>query len=230
MISDIVRDHLKTSFSTVLNWASSFSEEDRKHLADPVLIAEIWQLCNIDSYFRIRQTTPLILAATQKLDNDFDHDGARFWIHHLENEHGHDAVMRSDIVAMIGDEARANALLEETSMTPPSIALVGFFDWQVRHINPHLLILLRLFLEAFVLELDEEHVEVVDKMIPGGSNTLRLHREADQDHVGDCYDYLDQKFAESDLAMLIWTLDYIALCLRESQSWIASNALGRQLK
>ena len=228
MISTSVTNHLKNSFRSVHSWKLTFSEDEQKQLMDPGLLREIGQLSYIDGYFRIRQTTPLILAAAKNLDERFDHDSSRFWIRHLEEEYGHDAVMRSDIITMIGDESRAIKLIEATSITPPSVALVGFFDWQVRHNNPHLLILLRLFLETFVVSLDEKQVAGINELFPTGSGTLRVHRDADQDHVADCYAYIDQKFILNDIPTLIWILDYIALCLRESQSWIAAHALGRR--
>ena len=58
-------------------------------------------------------------------------------------------------------------------------------------------------------------------------HTFVLHTSADQDHVGECYDYLDQNFTESELPTLIWAVDYIALCLNEGNSWICAQVLGR---
>jgi hypothetical protein len=228
MISGAVADHLKTAIGSVGSWVSSFSEGARAQMAAPELRQEIGLISAIDGYHRIRQTTPLIVAAIQTLDARQEHDDARFWVHHLAEEYGHDAVMRRDIVAMIGDEEQASQVLARTSITPPSAALVGFFEWQVRHDDPHLLILLRLFLETFMSGLDDEKAAAIHALYPGGSETVRLHRDADQDHVGECRAYLDRHFTDDDLPTLVWVLDFIALCLNDSQSWIAAQVLGRR--
>ena len=227
MISTAVGDHIKTALGSLGNWASTFSEPARATIARPEIRREIGRLTFIDSYHRIRQTTPLILAAVQALDARFDHDNARFWAHHLEEEYGHDAVMRRDIVAMLGDERRATEALREASITPPSVALIGFFEWQVRHNNPHLLIFLRLFLERLTTELGDTQVAAVHDLIPGGSEVVRLHREEDHGHAAECSDYADRNFRSEDLATAVWVVDFIALCLNEAQSWVAAHVLGR---
>ena len=223
-----IRDHLTTAVASVGKWTSTFPNDARARLAEPALQREIARLSFIDGYHRIRQTTPLILAAIATLDQRQDHDRARCWVKHLDEEYGHDTSMRRDIVAMLGDEIRTVQMLAQTSITPPSAALIGFFEWQVRNNNPHLLILLRLFFETFMAELPEESAAAIHELVPGGSEVVRLHREEDQNHVGGCYDYLDRNFTEHDLPTLIWTLDFIALCLTEAQSWIAAQALGRK--
>ena len=76
-------------------------------------------------------------------------------------------------------------------------------------------------------ELDDGKAAAVHELLPGGSEVIRLHRDADQDHVGECYDYLDQNFTESELPTLIWAIDFIALCLNEGNSWISAQVLGR---
>jgi hypothetical protein len=228
MISGAVVDHLKVAFSSVGDWPSSFSDAARGRMAAPELQQELGQFFFIDGYHRIRQTSPLILSAIRTLDRRRDHDNSRFWVHHLKEEHGHDAAIRRDIVAMIGEEGQACQILAQTSITPPSAALIGFFHWQVRHNDPHLLILLRLFLETLMAELDDDKAAAVHALFPAGSEVIRLHRDADQDHVGECYAYLDKNFTETDLATLVWTLDFIALCLNDAQSWIAAQVLGRR--
>ena len=226
-ISGLVRDHLKTAIASVGTWVSAFSEEALTRLGQPETQREVGKLAFIDGYHRIRQTSPLILAAIQSLDRRRDHDNSRFWVHHLGEEYGHDAAMRHDIVAMTGDESEATRILDATAITPPSAAMIGFFDYQVRHGNPHLLIVLRLFLETVMAELDDGKAAAVHELLPGGSEVIRLHRDADQDHVGACYDYLDQNFTESELPTLIWAVDFIALCLNEGNSWISAQVLGR---
>jgi hypothetical protein len=226
-ISALVRDHLKTATASVGNWVATFPEAALAQLGQPDAQREVGRLAFIDGYHRIRQTSPLIMAAIQTLDRGRDHDNSRFWVHHLAEEYGHDAAMRRDIVAMTGDESEATRILDATAITPPSAAMVGFFDWQVRHGNPHLLIVLRLFLETVMAELDDGKAAAVHELLPGGSEVIRLHRDADQDHVGACYDYLDQNFTESELPTLIWAVDYIALCLNEGNSWICAQVLGR---
>jgi len=86
---------------------------------------------------------------------------------------------------------------------------------------------LRLFLETVMAELDDGQTATVHRFFPDGSEVVRLHRDADQGHVGACYDYLDQNFTESELPTLIWAVDFIALCLNEGNSWISAQVLGR---
>jgi len=86
---------------------------------------------------------------------------------------------------------------------------------------------LRLFLKTVMAELDDGKAGAVNELLPGGNEVIRLHRDADQDHVGACYDYLDQNFTESELPTLIWAVDFIALCLNEGNSWISAQVLGR---
>jgi hypothetical protein len=226
-ISGLVHDHLTTAVASVGNWVTTFPEAALAQLGQPTSQQEVGRLAFIDGYHRIRQTSPLILAAIQTLDRRLDHDNSRFWVHHLAEEYGHDAAMRRDIVAMIGDESEATRILDATAITPPSAAMIGFFDWQVRHGNPHLLVVLRLFLETVMAELDDGQAAAVHELFPGGSEVIRLHRDADHDHVGECYDYVDRNFAESDLPTLIWAVDFIALCLNEGNSWICAQVLGR---
>lgn len=226
-VSGAIRDHLRVAIASLANWASTFSPATLAELAQPELQQDLGRLGFIDGYHRIRQTSPLILAAIETLDRRRDHDNARFWVHHLEEEYGHDAAMRRDIEAMIGDASEAAQILDATSITPPSAALIGFFDWQIRHNNPHLLILLRLFLETVMAELDDDKAAAAHKLFPNGSEVIRLHRDADQDHVGECYEYLDRNFAERELAGMIWAIDFIALCLNEGSSWISAQVLGR---
>ncbi len=226
-VSGAVRDHLKTAIASMGNWVAAFPEAALFQLAQAETQREVGKLAFIDGYHRIRQTSPLILAAIQSLDRGRDHDNSRFWVHHLGEEYGHDAALRRDIVAMTGGEGEATRILDVTAITPPSAAMIGFFDWQVRHGNPHLLIVLRLFLETVMAELDDGQAAAVHELLPGGSEVIRLHRDADQDHVDACYDYLDQNFTESELPTLIWAVDFIALCLNEGNSWISAQVLGR---
>jgi hypothetical protein len=224
--SRLVRDHIKTAVASVGNRASSFSQEALSELAQPAMQRKVGELAFIDGYHRIRQTSPLILAAIRTLDRRRDHESARFWVRHLDEEYGHDAVMRRDLAALIGDEEDVTLVLDETSITPPGAALIGFFDWQVRHNNPHFLIVLRLFLETTMAELDESKAAAVHALFPGGSEVIRLHRDADQDHVEACYAYLDRNFTEADLPGLMWAIDFVALCLNEISSWISAQVLG----
>jgi hypothetical protein len=226
-ISGLVRDHLKTAIASAGNWVAVFSEEALTQLGQPDTRREFGKRAFVDGYHRIRRTSPLILAAIASLDRRHDHDNAKFWVRHLEEEYGHDAAMRRYVVRMTGDESEATRILEATAITPPSAAMIGFFDWQVRHGNPHLLIVLRLFLETVMAGLDDGEAAAVHALLPGGSEVIRLHRDADQDHVGECYDYVDRNFTESELPTLIWAVDFIALCLNEGNSWISAQVLGR---
>src|SRR5712671_822893 len=117
-VSGAVRDHLKTAIASMGNWVAAFPEAALSQLAQAETQREVGKLAFIDGYHRIRQTSPLILAAIQSLDRGRDHDNSRFWVHHLGEEYGHDAALRRDIVAMTGGEGEATRILDVTAITP----------------------------------------------------------------------------------------------------------------
>ncbi|TIT29190.1 MAG: hypothetical protein E5W86_03435 [Mesorhizobium sp.] len=134
--------------------------------------------------------------------------------------------MYDDLESMFGGPDAVRNILQQRPILPPSAALVGYFEWQIAHNNAHLLIVLRLLLEWLFSNMSDGQVRVIEELVPGGSRTMRLHREADQGHVEPCYDYVRRNFSVSDDVALAWSLNFAVQCLRESQIWIAREILG----
>src|SRR6266404_1979532 len=68
-VSGAVRDHLKTAIASMGNWVAAFPEAALFQLAQAETQREVGKLAFIDGYHRIRQTSPLILAAIQSRDH-----------------------------------------------------------------------------------------------------------------------------------------------------------------
>ncbi len=169
----------------------------------------------------------MILRTIERLDSLGEQEAATFWIEHLDEEAGHDRIMKEDLQRLFGGEAALQAVLEAHPITPPSAALLGYYEWQVAHGDPHLLIVLRLFLEWYTAEMSPAERAGVHDMITDGSRVLTVHTEADQMHAQPCYAYIDRWFDAAALPKLLWSLDYIGLCLREAQAWTASEVVAR---
>lgn len=226
MIMDRLTTHLDVARARMLAWPAGFTEEERARLGDPGVAEQVDRLAYLDGWRRIRRTTPMILAAIARFDERSDADSTAFWIEHLDEEHGHDRIMLDDLRRMYGDEAALTRALDANPISPASAALAGFFEWQVAHGDPHLLVVLRLLLEHIFATMEEPERARVDAGIPGNSQTLMLHNEADQAHVLACGDYLSAHFSEADVPTLIWALDYAALMLSDAQTWVAARVLG----
>lgn len=226
MPADNVLAHLETARARMLAWPDAFAADERARLADPAIAETLDGLAYVDGWRRIQRTTPMILAAIARFDAAGDGDSARFWIAHLDEEHGHDRMMRDDLLRIYGSEAELERVLAANPITPPSAALVGYFEWQVAHGDPHVLIALRLLLEHIFATMGEDERARADLVVAGGSQTLALHHEADQMHVTVCADYVTRHFTDRDAARLIWSLDFAALMLSDAQVWIASRVLG----
>jgi hypothetical protein len=189
----------------------------------PAQNKRMMQLSYIEGYWRIRQTTPLILQAIRSLTLHDQHKAANFWIEHLSEEASHDNVMLDDLYKILGGKAAAEATLKSHPMTPPSAALIGYFDWQTRHGNPHLLIAFRDFLENFLVGMTNDQVSSINSLATD-LQTLDMHRELDTDHVTECRAYTEQHFQQEDTGQLVWTTHFIGHCLRDSQIWAAKMA------
>lgn len=225
MISSLVSARLEAARDRTLSWIDNFSEEERRRLAIPEIALQVDRAAYVDGWRRIRRTTPMILRAIERFDARGDEDAVAFWVDHLDDEIGHDKVMRDDLLRMFGSEANLDAVLAARPMSPPSVALVGYFEWQVGHGEPDLLIVLRLYLEWFFATMSPAAREGVHALIDGGSRTLEIHAEADQHHLAPCFDYLERRLADAAAAVQ-WSLDFVALCLNEAQTWTAAKVLG----
>ncbi|RQR61348.1 hypothetical protein DIE18_12620 [Burkholderia sp. Bp9125] len=166
----------------------------------------------------------MIIKTIERFEALKEDDLARFWIAHLGEEAFHDRVMRQDLDRLFGSSADARAALQDWPISPPSAALVGYYEWQVLHGNPHLLAVLRLFLEWYFSTMSDNVAARVHSMIECGSRVLAIHRESDVDHVRPCFEYVERN-CETIWPMVAWSLGFTADCLRESQLWAAKQVL-----
>lgn len=228
MLADRITRHLDIAKARMLAWPAGLNANAQARLAEPAIAGALDGLAYIDGWRRIQRTTPMILAAIARFDAIGDGESTAFWIEHLDEEHGHDRLMRDDLLRIYDSEARLRSMLDVNPITPPSAALVGYFEWQVAQGDPHLLIALRMLLEHIFATMDEGERARANAVVDGGSQTLALHHEADQEHVQVCAAYIARNFTDADEARLIWSLDYAALMLSDAQMWIASEVLGRR--
>ena len=222
--SEYVAQARHDAIQGIYSWVQDLPPETQVSLQQAGRLARITQLTFIDGYWRIRETTRLILQAIDALSSRDEHTAAAFWIKHLSEESAHDAVMLQDLARIFGSEAAAQQELANHPVSPPAAAISGFFDWQTRHGNPHLLIVLRDFLENFVTEMRPEHVQQVHQLVDSGTEVLALHQELDTEHVLACAAYIDEHFQLHQVGELLWVVHFIGACIRESQTWAANVA------
>jgi len=208
----------------MLNWMDGFSSDAKEILRTEVMTAEITRLSYIDGYARIKRTTPMILAAIERLNLLRRPSEARFWIEHLGEEAFHDRVMRSDLTQLLGGSRKAAAILKQRLITPPSVVLLGYFEWHIEHGNPSLLIALRLFLEWYVSGIETWRTTRLDRMVPGGSRIIATHTSLDKDHVRPCLTYIG-RYCQHCRKELMWSIEFVGRCLREAQAYLAASAL-----
>lgn len=222
--SEYVAQARREAIQAIYAWAEELPPALRESLQQPGRLQRVTQLTFIDGYWRIRETTRLILQAIDTLSSRDEHAAAQFWIKHLSEESAHDAVMLQDLGRIFGGAEAAALALAEHPMSPPTAAISGFFDWQTRRGNPHLLIVLRDFLENFVTEMRPEHVGQIHQLVEGGAEVLALHQALDTEHVLECAAYIDQYIQPNQVGELVWIVHFIGACIRESQAWAANVA------
>ncbi|MCP5058195.1 MAG: hypothetical protein GY937_15935 [bacterium] len=224
-VSSATISHFRDAFQEILRWDEQIPPAQHALLLAEPAAREWARQSLIESYWRMCETTRLILAAVQALDTRGDIESARFWSAHIDEELGHDRVFYKDVCAQYGSVEAGEAALAKFPPSPATAALLGYFRWQVERGNPHLLMVLRFFLESFlVVELDE--MERFERSLGNiGLETLRTHREHDLDHVKPCGPYLDAHFEPSDIPTIVWSSDFITTCLIESQTWVATRVL-----
>jgi hypothetical protein len=226
MLTSPLDAHFDAAIERVRDWERALPARHGTALATPAVRRALMVRSFVDGYWRIRRTEPMIELAAAAFERRGDTANAAFWRGHVAEEAGHDAVMRADIERLAGGPAACDELLRRCPITPPSAALLGYFEWQIRHNDPHLLIVLRYFLESFFAGLDETAAAGVHAYFDGGSATLAQHREADADHVEPCRRYIAANFMPAALPALQWSVDFVAVSLCDSQLWNASAVLA----
>jgi hypothetical protein len=217
--------HLNSAQEIMLSWPDSLPAKERAELLAPRSAIAVSQLSYIDGYWRIRRTTPMILKVIDRLNRIGQEKQARFWIEHLSDEAFHDRIMYEDLERLFEGSKALSIALDNNPISAPSVALLGYFEWQATHGNPHLLILLRLFLEWYFSNMDDKAAMQIHGVVAGGSRVLATHRELDRDHVQDCFKYVGENCNEQR-TVLAWSLKFIAIQLRASQIWAATRVLG----
>lgn len=222
--SEYVTQARQQAIQSIYQWTRDLAPDLQEALKHPKTLQRMGQLTFLDGYWRIRQTTHLILKAIDSLSAKQEHDAARYWIKHLNEEAAHDDVMLLDIIDMLGSKEAAQVSLQTYPMSPPTAALTGYFAWQAAHGNPHLLIVLRDFLENFVIDMTPEHVQQVENLRPSGVEVLKLHQALDIEHAAECTAYIDQYFKPEQTGELVWSVHFVGACIRDSQIWAANYA------
>jgi len=223
-LSDQVAEHLHVALNDVVNWAEQVKPEYSNLVNDEAVSLEIVRQPYVDGYWRIQQTTPLILATLKRHNEQQDMSSMRFWSEHLLEEMGHDLIMYKDLIQIYGSEEELAKVLDKQAISAPSAAIIGYFKWQVEYNNPHLLIILRFFLETYFDNIEEsQEIDMKNSLGSHSVETLTMHKEEDHEHVKACFDYVDEHFTKADMAEMVWSINLIATCLLESQIMIANR-------
>lgn len=224
MIAAAVVECMRENFAGVDRWPERLSVAARRRLAEPGMLREVSRRSYIDAYWRVCETTPLILATVGALNRARDHEAAGFWAEHLGEELGHDRIHREDLARMYG-QADLEAVLARQPMTPPSVAVIAYFRSHIERGEPHMLMVYRLFLELFTANMKDGGRELRQRLGEDASRAVELHCELDVGHVGPCEAYIDRHFVAADLDRLLWTVGYVRECLVQSQLYLARPIL-----
>jgi hypothetical protein len=218
---------LRQARDLMSTWIDRFPEPAQAALKAPEAAAELTRRSYVDGYLRIRETTPLILHAIDRFNALRKRREAEFWIGHLSEECFHDQLMRKDLVNMLGGAGPAAAVLRKARITPPSAALLGYFEWQVAVGDPTQLIALRLFLEWYLSGIEKWRVAHVNALVPGGSQIMLTHQQLDEGHCAECFDYAE-RFCRGNPVELDWSILFVGRCLADAHAFLARDLLERR--
>ncbi len=226
MIAAEVVECMQRSFARVDRWYDRLAPEERALLRDAEVVRDISRRSYIDAYWRVCETTPLILATIAALNRAQEREAAEFWAVHLREELGHDTIHREDLARMYGP-ADLEAVLAGQPMTPPSVAVIAYFRGNIDRGAPHMLMIYRLFLELFTANMKDAGRELRQRLGEDASRSVELHCELDVGHVEPCQDYLDRHFTVADRGRLLWSVGFVTECLIQSQLYLARPLLER---
>ncbi len=224
MLSHLIIEEMNLSFNRLTHWVSLLPEPARQYLWTDSANLELSRLSLVEGYWRIRETTPLILAAIATANRAGDLSVSQFWGSHLQEELGHDQMMYVDLCAHFQSPSAAAAALSRHPASPASAALLGYFHWQVRYGKSDLLAILRWFLEVYVQQVGGLIAAQGDRL-GVAFTTLDSHREADSIHAVACRHFLDERLESADMSLVIWTIKFIADRLIDAQLWIVDRLL-----
>lgn len=228
MISEMLLAHMNDAAADMFGWGSVLDEEKRALLLEPEVAEEVNKLSYLDYWQRVDGTASLMLKVIGRFNRLGDIESARFWIESLDEELGNDARVREDVIRAFGSEVAFEHALGVTPATPPTLALLGYFEAQATIGDPRLLIVLQLLQKWHAVTMEKILRDGVEILWPKGSLGQTPQTETEKAAFGTCKSYIDANFEESDLATLLWSIDFSGLSLRESQAWIASGVIGRR--
>lgn len=224
--SEKIIEKIRLKIDQLNDWCERLPPEHRELVETSEDMARKISLdCSLDGYHHIRQTTPLMLAASRTFNWRKQYRLADIWSKFVSEELGHDQVLFKDLIHSFGSEARLLEALAKTPMTPPTASILGYLHWQIAEGDPQLLMIYKLFLEEYASSQTEAQVDVTELLGDAGTRCLQMHQELDANHVKDCADYVDEHFGSENIDAALWTVDFIGNLLLESQLWIASRVL-----
>ncbi len=225
-LSRSIHERVRESLAKIRLWPQTLSVAQRTAFESADSARRVMLEGYIDGYFRIRQTTPLILLTVDVLNAARQHAPARLWGRYLQEEFAHDEVARGDLLRLHGSSESALALaLEARTISPPCAAMLGYFEWQVRKGDPHLLMIYKAFLEQHAVESKDSLHRLVEVLGKENTRCIAMHQELDEGHLDECAEYIDRHFNESRLEEYFWAIDFMGDCLTQSQLWTAKKVL-----
>mgnify|MGYP000169681940 CR=1 FL=1 len=225
--SEKILEKVRSKIDQLHDWFERLKPEHQKIVeTSEDTVRKIALYCYLDGYYRIRQTTPLMLAASRAFNWRKQYRLADIWSKLVSEELGHDQVLFKDLINSFGSETSLLEALAKTPMAPPTASILGYLHWQITEGDPQLLMIYKLFLEEYASSQTEAQADVMELLGEAGTRCLKMHQELDENHVKDCNEYVDEHFDSENIDAAIWTADFIGNALLESQLWIASRILS----
>jgi hypothetical protein len=223
---DLLHARVGENIARMTAWTLALSDAERRSLEDPKQMRAVMVEGYVDGYFRIRQTTPLILLTVDALNERREHTPARLWARYLAEEFAHDEVARGDLLRLFeNSEDALRGVLGTRSISPPCAAMLGYFEWQARKGDPHLFMIYKLFLEQHAVEARDSVVSLVTTMGAESTRCIAMHQELDEGHLTECAKYIERYFSAQRLKEYLWAIDFMGDCLTQSQIWTAKQVL-----
>lgn len=224
--SEKILEKVRSKIDQLNDWCERLQPAHREIVeTNGDTVKKIALYCYLDGYYRIRQTTPLMLAASRTFNGRKQYRLADIWSKLVSEELGHDQVLFEDLINLFGSEASLLEALEKTPIAPPTASILGYLHFQIAEGDPQLLMIYKLFLEEYASSQAEAQADVTELLGEEGTRCLNMHQVLDANHVKDCAEYIDDHFGSENIDAALWTADFIGNALLESQLWIALRIL-----
>lgn len=225
--SEKILEKVRSKIDQLHDWCEQLQPEHREIVdTNEDSVKKIALYCYLDGYYRIRQTTPLMLEASRTFNWRKQYRLADIWSKFVSEELGHDQVLFEDLINSFGSEASLFEALAKTPIAPPTASILGYLNWQITQGDPQLLMIYKLFLEEYASSQIEAQADITELLGEAGTRCLKMHQDLDANHVKDCAEYIDEHFGSENIDAALWTADFIGNALLESQLWIASRILS----